>query len=239
MARLNPLDNRSVYWYPAVRAARLPGSHERVYVYADGSIKLANEAYMKLYLLLLSLACCTPAIAADNDAAALMKRIEGVYKHRFMSATITPGKAPMEADVPYQAEDVIEIVRYDDSHIYLRADLNFYNGHTCNVSGLAGYETESFVFHDPEPGYPGGAQCALRVSTDKDKLFITDRSTPDGESSCRAYCGVRGSLSNTTMPLSARRPIRYMDLVKNSRQYKKAEADLKRYEAAESKASGG
>jgi hypothetical protein len=206
-------------------------------MYADGSINLAIKAYMKLYLLLLSLACGTPAIAAGNDdAAALMTRIEGVYKHRFMSATITPGKAPMEADVPYQAEDVIEIVRYDDSHVYVRVDLNFYNGHTCNVSGLAGYEDQSFVFHDPEPGYPGGPQCVLRVSADQNKLLITDRATPDGEASCRYYCGARGSLSSTTMALSARRTIRYMDLVRQSRQYKKAEEDLKRYETAESKA---
>lgn len=197
---------------------------------------------MKLYLLVLAFACATPAIAAGNenaDAATLMKRIEGVYKHRFMSATITPGKQSMEADVPYQAEDVIEIVRHDDAHIYVRVDLNFYNGHTCNVSGLAGYENQSFVFHDPEPSYPGGPQCVLRVSADKDKLLITDRATPDAESSCRGYCGARGGLSNTTMPLSARRTIRYMDLVKNSRQYKKAEADLKRYETAETKAKGG
>jgi hypothetical protein len=43
------------------------------------------------------------SVAGAVDAQELMDKMAGVYKHRFMSGAIVPGKA----DEPYQAEDVI------------------------------------------------------------------------------------------------------------------------------------
>jgi hypothetical protein len=164
--------------------------------------------------------------ACAQEPAQLMDNMAGVYKHRFMSATIAPGKAPGEADEPYRAEDVIEIVPYDADHVYVRAHLDFYNGHTCGVAGMARYERGAFVYHDtvspPLPGYP---PCALKVSVEHGQLTLTDRATPDAVSSCRAYCGVRGSL-NYSIGMDKRRPIRYLDRLKASREYKRAVDEL-------------
>lgn len=149
--------------------------------------------------------------------------IEGVYKHRFKSGIITPPGTP---EASYMAEDVIEVVRYDDTHVYLRAHLDFFNGHSCGISGIAARENGGFVFHDPEPPLEGDAQCRLRVRKVGDKLRLTDRVTPDGVSTCRSYCGARGSLSDYSIPLAKRRPIRYLDRLKSSREYRKAIEDL-------------
>lgn len=170
------------------------------------------------------------ASAAEAPPARAMKEMAGVYQHRFKNGIITPGKAPMEADTPYESEDVVEIVPYDDTHIYVRAELQFYNGHTCSIAGMAGYEQGRFVYHDPEPAFDGGPPCTLAVTPAQDGITLTDRPTPNSAATCRQLCGARGSLSDYSTK-GKRRPIRYMDRLLRSREYQKAVDDLGRYEA--------
>jgi hypothetical protein len=169
-----------------------------------------------------------PGLAAAQEAAQLMDKIAGVYKHRFMNAAYSPG-APSGSGDPYQSENVIEIVPFDATHIYVRAELEFYNGHQCGISGMAGFENGKFVYHDPEPPIAGHVACVLRVGVDKGKLTLSDRDGPDGESSCWTHCGARGSLTYD-IGLDKRRPIRYMDRLKASRQYKQAVDELRQTE---------
>jgi hypothetical protein len=174
----------------------------------------------------LLLALCA-GTASAQESAQLAQKMAGVYKHRFMSATITPGKAPGEADEPYQAEDVIEIVPYDADHVYVRAHRDFYNGHSCGIAGMARYEHGVFVYRDTlslsVAGYP---PCTLKVGAEHGQLTLTDRATPDAASSCRAYCGARGSL-DYSIGMDRRRTIRYLDRLKASREYKRAVDDLR------------
>lgn len=175
------------------------------------------------------LACCAlgslPSLAGAQEAQQLMEKMAGVYKHRFMNGAVVPGKA----DEPYQSEDVIEIVPFDANHMYVRADLEFYNGHQCQISGMARFENGKFVYRDPEQPLPGHAPCVLRVGIDKDKLALTDRDGPQGESSCWTHCGARGSLSYD-IGMDKRRTIRYMDRLKASRQYLQAIDEMRKTE---------
>ena len=191
------------------------------------SIRKTEPMKLRTFVPLLALLCACAASA--QEASRLMQQMAGVYKHRWMSATITPGKASGEADVPYQAEDVIEIVPYDADHVYVRVHLDFYNGHTCGIAGMGRYEHGAFVYHDPERLLPDEPPCALKVGVEGGKLTLTDRASPDAVSTCRAYCGVRGSL-NYDIGMDKRRPIRYLDRLKASRQYRKAIDDLHRTE---------
>lgn len=177
----------------------------------------------------LAVAALCPLRAAAQDAGQLMHQTAGVYKRPFMSATITPGKAPGEADEPYQAEDVIEIVPYDADHAYIRVHLDFYNGHSCDISGMGRYENGAFVYHDPDRLLPNEPPCTLKVGVDRDKLIVTDRSTPDAVSSCHKDCGTRGSL-NYEIGMDKRRAIRYLDRLKASREYGRAIDDLSKAE---------
>jgi hypothetical protein len=188
-------------------------------------------------ILLLACALCAGAYAraqaqthTETQAAQLlMQQMAGVYKRRFMNGTIAPGKHPREADIPYQSEDVVEIVPFDADHVYVRADLDFYNGHVCKIAGMGRYEHGAFVYHDPDRSMPDEPPCTLKVGVDKDKLYITDRATPDSVESCSRYCGARGNL-NYEIGMDKRRPIRYLPRLKASPEYAKAIDDLRQTE---------
>jgi len=166
------------------------------------------------------------SVAAAQEAQQLMDKMAGVYKHRFMSGVVVPGKP----DEPYQAEDVIEIVPYDADHVYVNVHLDFYNGHQCGIAGMAKYERGEFVYrgHELEPeGFP---QCVLRVGVDNGKLRLTDRIGEEGVRTCGGYCGVRGSLTYD-IGMDKRRSIRYMPRLKASREYRQAIEEMRKAEA--------
>lgn len=152
-----------------------------------------------------------------------MERIAGVYKHRFTSGMIVPGKEETE---PYQAEDIIEIVPYDREHVYVRVHLDFFNGHSCGIYGVARFEDGMFVYRDPAPPAAGDSPCVLKVGEKDGKLTLTDRPAPDSGRTCEAYCGARGSL-NYEIGMDKRRPIRYLERLKASRQYREATEALR------------
>lgn len=179
--------------------------------------------------LLIALALCLPAVAAEPPAAEAINAIAGVYKQRFTNGMVTPGKAPIKADVAYQSEDIIEIVPVDDARIYFRAKLQFYNGHACSIFGLAAYQNGQFVFHDPEKNSDGVAACTLTLTPSAEALTLTDRLSAQSGATCRASCGARGSLSAVSMPMKNRRPIRYLQRILASPQYKQAHDDYKQY----------
>lgn len=164
-------------------------------------------------LVLLS-ALALPALASDDPAA----DIEGVYKRRFMNAINAGPDRPAER---YLAEDVVEIVREDADHVYLRAHLEFANGHMCGVWGIAQREGENFVYRQQQAPVAGETPCTLRVNVTPGRIVLDDRDAA-GLASCRAQCGARGTLSGYVIERKARRPIRYMNRIKESRQYREA-----------------
>jgi len=180
------------------------------------------------------LALLSPFTAQAFDKApapsALMREIDGVYKHRFQNTMAVPG----QADQTYESEDIVELLPYDDKHLYLRAHLEFANGHTCDIAGMAGYEHGAFVYHDPAAPPPRERACALRLHVTDKKLVLTDRETPDAEASCRAYCGARGDL-DYEIGREARSEIRYVERLKKSKAYRQAVQDLQAVESSQAK----
>lgn len=164
---------------------------------------------MKLLALLLSLAI--PA-AADP-----VGEIEGVYKERTSFEVFSEGPAHIR-----QGENIVEIVRQDASHIYFRAEYVYRNGHSCSISGIAAAEKGGFVYRERDSLIPNEPSCTFTIRREGDALTLTDRPTPDGARSCSAHCGANGSLSALAMPMKSRRPIRYTDRLKKSRQYQAA-----------------
>jgi hypothetical protein len=175
-----------------------------------------GPAWYFLAVLSLLHACLVLAAvdAAPPDADRLITSLEGVYKRRFKSAMVT---GPGQPDESYQAEDVIELVRHDRDHLYFRASLQFYNGHSCGLYGIAGFEGGRLVYRTREPG----ETCTLSISATATDLVLTD-AVGEGPSTCTAFCGARGSFRDYRIPLAKRRPIRYLPRLKASRQYKEA-----------------
>lgn len=158
------------------------------------------------------------SFAADDLAGS----IEGVYKRRFMNTINAGADRPAER---YLAEDVVEIVRQDADHVYLRAYLEFANGHTCSVWGIAGREGEDFVYRQQSMPAGGEAACTLKVGVQAGKIVLDDRDAA-GLATCRAKCGARGTLSGYAIERKARRPIRYMNRLQESRQYREAVSEF-------------
>jgi len=166
---------------------------------------------MKMFYLAL-IFCFMPTLSqAENiSPSSLIDEISGVYKLRFMNGGIAGEK--------WQSEDIVEIVPYDDSSLYIRAHLEFFNGHLCSIWGIAKYDKGAFIYHDPEKPADGTPSCTLKVSANENSLVLTDIDS-SGLATCSSYCGARGSFSNYSIAKSLKRKIRYLERLKSSPQY--------------------
>ena len=138
----------------------------------------------------------------DSEANKLIARLEGVYKTQFNNEDVSGEK--------YRSEDVLEIVRVAKNAIYFKVHVDFSNGHSCGLFGKAIYsEIGQLAFKVNE--------CSGTIGIDGDDIRLDDRG-----GTCKAYCGARGSISDTHFPLSKKRVIRYMKSLKDSKDYKDA-----------------
>jgi len=159
---------------------------------------------MKKAIILLGLMAIAAAPASPVASLA------GRYSKHFQNGFVDGSK--------YWSDDVVEIVPVDSTHAYFRAELEFYNGHSCSIAGVAKTVGNTLVYREKEPSYDGGPTCRLTITT-KGKSLLLD----DGDGSCQSYCGARGSLSGFDfIPLSSKRPIGYMARLKGSSEYKGA-----------------
>lgn len=155
-------------------------------------------------MVLLGLAAIAAAPASPVSSLA------GRYSKHFQNGMVDGSK--------FWSDDVVEIVPVDATHAYFRAELAFYNGHSCGISGIAKAVRDELVYREKQPAYDGGPTCRLTI-TSKGKSLLLD----DGDGSCQAYCGARGTLSGFDfIPLSSKRPISYMARLKGSSQYRAA-----------------
>lgn len=183
-----------------------------------------SELKAALACLAMSLICTTPiAIAqeADNTTASskAISAIEGVYKHSFTNELINGEQ--------FRSEDVIELMRYSPETIYFRIRPNFFNGHSCGIYGIAEYHNGAFIYtkHDDTSTK---LACTLTIRRQNKSLNITDVVGTESRSSCRLYCGMRGSLMNYDISMTKKRAIKYEPLIKKSRQFHAAVAEFER-----------
>lgn len=154
-------------------------------------------------------------VAAGGAVAAgvsLPERLGGVYKTQFNNALVS-GEA-------YRSEDILEIAPTGPGAAYVRAHLEFYNGHLCGLTGIAHVEGSDLVYREPAARPVGDRPCVLHVGRKGDKVVLSDEG-----GSCKSYCGMRGSFSNDSFPASSRRPIRYMARLKASQEFRSAVAE--------------
>ncbi|MBB2484334.1 hypothetical protein H5407_03740 [Mitsuaria sp. WAJ17] len=169
---------------------------------------------LRVLLLAASWGLPQAGMAADATAAtALIQQLEGVYKHQFENALIYGEK--------YRSEDIIELVRHSGDALYFRMDLQFFNGHSCAIHGVAKYHAGAFVYQGSEQR-AGQPPCRLTISAEKGELRVTDKAQEGARSSCSDHCGARGSLGGYAISLARKRKIRYMPTVLKSRQYREA-----------------
>jgi len=157
----------------------------------------------RLVALATVIALTAPALAADG----VVDRLAGVYKSQFKNGNIDGGK--------YQSEDILEIVKVSADKAYVRTHLEFFNGHVCNIWGVAKVEDGALVYRAKEKNVEGNL-CALSVRIKNGDVILDDK---DGACAI-GTCGNRGMYNGTKFPLKSRRPIRYMKVLLDSDEYK-------------------
>jgi hypothetical protein len=148
------------------------------------------------------------------SAAETIKRIEGVYKNRFANSTVQ--------NEHFESEDILEIVSYSANAIYFRVHLEFYNGHTCDLYGIAAYENGRFVFHGTSD--VSDAICNLTIQADGGNITLDDVG-----GNCRSYsCGARGGYHDVSFSIKSRREIKYLKRLKAAHEYTDAVAGFEK-----------
>ena len=144
------------------------------------------------YAALLCLFAAGAALGAGAAPSAF--DLAGRWTHGHISGGISGVRFPVE--------DEVIIVALDRGRAIFDIQLNFFNGHTCNVGGMARLEGARLVFRDREGRSYDGRTCTLSIWRDGARLRWDD-----GESTCQGYCGARGGLRGGEMRWSSRRRI--------------------------------
>jgi hypothetical protein len=131
--------------------------------------------------------------------------IAGVYKKQFKNGLVSGEK--------YESEDILEIVKVSPTSAYIRAHLEFFNAHQCNINGVAKADGNVLVYRGETNSQ--GKQCLLSVKVAGGKIALDDK---DGACAI-GTCGARGMYNGTAFELKKKRAIRYMDRLKKSDEY--------------------
>ena len=148
-------------------------------------------------------------VAADQPIADPAQSLAGRYFSQFADGLVTGEK--------YTGEDIVEIVPVAPGAGYVRVHLDYYNGHTCGIYGVATAKGDALVYYDSKPNFESARGCILTVRRAGSSLLVDDEG-----GSCSSYCGARGTLSRVDLPYKSKRPIRYLTLLKQSSEYRDA-----------------
>jgi hypothetical protein len=151
---------------------------------------------------------------AAATQASLVDRLAGRYNHHFTNGTVF-GES-------YPSDDVLEIVRLDRRRAYFRARVNFFNGHSCAIRGVAHLEGNALVYRGTDAPFSAGSRCVMRFRPVGGGLDLDD-----GGGSCQQTCGARGTYmgNGPEFAMSSRRPIAYLARLRASREYRDAIAE--------------
>jgi hypothetical protein len=156
------------------------------------------QSFRLLRLILLTSLLSTSSPAVSNDS------IEGVYKEN-------GGTRPREDS---NIENILEIVKYSDHGYYFRLHSELATtGCICDLWGIAQKRGKSFVWTGKE--HDG---CHLSLTPTRESILLKREMGP-----CCDHC------SGPVIPdfrRTHRRPIRYLDKLRNSRQFKEAVSEF-------------
>jgi hypothetical protein len=153
-----------------------------------------------------------------SEAAGFLAQVAGVYKVQFQNGNIDGDK--------YQSEDILEVVPVDDDAAYVRMDLEFFNGHSGGIYGVATYGSNSLIYDN---GKAGDDRCIVEYIWSSGK--VVTRADYDKTPGCFVYHGTRGSLSGAEFLVKKKQTIRYMQRLQNSPQFKHAMEEYRKKKA--------
>jgi hypothetical protein len=139
----------------------------------------------------------------------------GLYVEPFNIAVYNGPDRPSDSS---RQDHVLEIVRIDRTHAYIRTHMEFNNGHVCGIYGVATEQGGALIYRSHDRS---GARCILSIRRMGSRVVFDD---PDDI--CKIhFCGANGSFNFESFAVSSRRDIRYMKRLLASRQYAEAMAE--------------
>jgi hypothetical protein len=116
------------------------------------------------------------------EGGRLAAKIAGRYRHRFQNGDVQGDR--------FTSTDTLTIRRVGTASIHFDIELNFYNGHSCSLSGGALYRKDgSFVFDDLSANNDLDDTLACRLAIVPSAGGVKFYDLNGG---CRTYCGARG-----------------------------------------------
>jgi hypothetical protein len=156
--------------------------------------------------------------AVAGDASVAIGKLEGLYTHRFRNGDVSGAK--------FTSTDKLAIVRVDRGAAFFRTELNFFNGHICELSGIAEAEKGALVYRDDSRGPE--EPCRLRLVPGRGRIKFEDV-----EGHCRKEsCGARGGYDGAAFKTASRRTLDELEKLKASDEYKEAVAEYEARKAA-------
>lgn len=154
-----------------------------------------------------------------NKSKPLLDSIAGVYKPKFQITVFNP-----DGEELHDVENIYEIVPIDDVAAYVKLKTITTNGHSCRMQGIFKYtNSKNFSFIDTSNEAFQGI-CRMKMTIEEDHIKFTDPNNVCKKQSC----GVRASYDGAEVPLSLKRKIKYMSLLKGSDEYHNAVDEYKR-----------
>jgi hypothetical protein len=131
----------------------------------------------------------------DPDLATkVAARIAGRYRHSFESGDVQGDS--------YRATDTLTLTPISRNSIHFNVHLNFYNGHTCSLSGGALFRKDgSFVFDDVPADADSDSVCHLAIVPTTNGVELHDLT---GSGCKNISCGERGGYNGAGFSLSDR-----------------------------------
>jgi hypothetical protein len=130
-------------------------------------------------------------------AAQVATKIAGRYRHNFANGDVQGDH--------FRSTDTLTLTPISRNSIHFDVELNFYNGHTCSLSGGALYRKDgSFVFDDnPTNAIPNDPVCHLAIVPTTKGVELKDLT---GTGCKNISCGERGGYNGAGFTFKERVP---------------------------------
>jgi hypothetical protein len=144
-----------------------------------------------MYRPILSLLVTTlPLVALAGDTSVDIGKIEGTYRKHFQNGDSSGAK--------YTSTDVLQIVQVEKGVAYFSVELHFFNGHMCELSGIAASEKGELIYREDDE-QRRDEPCVLHLVSKRGRITFEDI-----HQHCRRNCGARGAFDDASFRIAGR-----------------------------------
>lgn len=160
-----------------------------------------HHIYLFLMTLLVGVTACQAGDVSGLD------KVEGSYEYTFPNRLMD--------GTQYTSKNQLLIMRDSQNTAYFNTHLDWANGHSCDLAGIADIKSQSTLVYRVSSIM--NKTCRFEINIQSNKIVFGDK---DG--ACRLIsCGARGMLDEVEFELKSRKQIKPA-VIKKSREYIRA-----------------